>query len=253
MVRFVQNKGGGLVTNSNLNLHTESVSVPRKRASAPPMQAFFAAPVGSGPFPGLVVIHEIFGLNDNIRTIAGRFADQGYAALAIDLFSGANRVTCMMRIFYGILVRPLKNGTVGDLQSALDYLGASSAVDHTRLGAIGFCMGGSYALQLACTADGLRAASVFYGQNPRPLEAVARACPIVGSYPGQDFTANAARQLEPLLERYHVPYDIKIYPDARHSFFNDERASYHADAAADAWQRTLSFFDKHLRNPGKEE
>jgi carboxymethylenebutenolidase len=241
------------VTNSIPGLHTETVSVPRRSSSAPPMQAFLAAPAGPGPFPGVVVIHEIFGLNDNIRAIARRFANQGYAALAIDLFSTANRVTCMMRIFYGILVRPLKNGTVGDLQSALDYLGAYPNVEGTRLGAIGFCMGGSYALQLACTVDGLRAASVFYGQNPRPLEAVARACPIVGSYPGQDFTANAARQLEPLLERYHVPYDIKVYPDARHSFFNDGRASYHAEAAADAWQRTLSFFDKHLRNPGKDE
>jgi carboxymethylenebutenolidase len=241
------------MTNSTPGLQTKTVSVPRKRASAPPMQAFFAAPAGPGPFPGVVVIHEIFGLNENIRAIAGRFANQGYAALAIDLFSGANRIICMARIFYGLLVRPLNNGTVGDLQTALDFLGAFSEVDRTRLGAIGFCMGGSYALQLACTVDGLRAASVFYGQNPRPLEAVARACPIVGSYPGQDFTANAARKLEPMLERYHVPYDIKIYPGARHSFFNDERASYQAEAAADAWQRTLAFFDKHLRNSETNE
>jgi carboxymethylenebutenolidase len=106
---------------------------------------------------------------------------------------------------------------------------------------------------LACTVEGLRAASVFYGQNPRPLEAVARACPVVGSYPERDFTANAARQLEPLLERFQVPYDIKIYPGARHSFFNDQGSSYQAEAAADAWQRTLAFFDSHLQNvdPGK--
>jgi carboxymethylenebutenolidase len=241
------------MTNSSPGLHTETVGVSRRRSSAPPMQAFFAAPAGPGPFPGVVVIHEIFGLNENIRAIAGQFANEGFAALAIDLFSGANRVICMARIFYGILVRPLKNGTVGDLQAALDYLGAHPGVDQTRLGAIGFCMGGSYALQLACTVDSLQAASVFYGQNPRPLEAVARACPIVGSYPGRDFTANAARQLEPMLERYQVPYDIKIYPDARHSFFNDQGSSYHPDAAADAWQRTLAFFDKHLRNPGRGE
>ena len=99
-------------------------------------------------------------------------------------------------------------------------------------------MGGSFALQLACTADDLRAASVFYGQNPRPLEAISRACPIVGNYPERDFTANAARQLEPMLERYHVPHDIKIYPGARHSFFNDQGAAYQAEAATDAWART---------------
>lgn len=238
------------MTNAIPRIHTKAVSVPRPGSSAPLMQAFLAAPAGTGPFPGVVVIHEISGLNQNIRDIAGRLANEGYAALAVDLFTGANRAICILRIFYGILMRPLKNGVVGELQSSLDYLGALPEVDPNRLGAIGFCMGGSYALQLACTVDGLRAASVFYAQNPRPLEAVSRACPIVGSYPERDFTANAARRLEPVLEQYHVPYDIKIYADARHSFFNDQRTAYHAEAAADAWRRTLLFFNTYLRNPG---
>lgn len=237
------------MTDAFADLHTEAVSVPRVGLSGRPMQAFFAAPAGPGPFPGVVVIHEIFGLNENIRDIVGRFANEGYAALAVDLFSGANRAICMARIFYGILIQPIKNGVVADLQAALDYLCALPDVDRLRLGAIGFCMGGSFALQLACTVEGLRAASVFYAQNPRPLEAVVRACPLVGSYPEQDFTANAARQLEPLLERYQVPHDIKIYPGARHSFFNDQGSSYQAEAAADAWQRTLAFFNHYLRNP----
>jgi carboxymethylenebutenolidase len=213
------------------------------------MQAYLAIPADKGQYPGVVIIHEIFGLNDNIRDIAQRFASSGYAALAVDLFSNANRVKCLMRIFHGILIRPLNNGVVADLQSAMDYLGTFPEVDRARLGAIGFCMGGSYALQLACTLDGLRAASVFYGMNPRPLEAVSRACPIVGNYPERDFTANAARQLEQMLERTDVPYDIKIYPGARHSFFNDQGPAYDAEAAADAWARTLAFFDAHLRNP----
>jgi carboxymethylenebutenolidase len=211
------------------------------------MRAFLVHPDGTGPFPGVVVIHELFGLNDNIRDIAGRFAGEGYAALAVDLFSTASRITCMARIFHGMLIRPVENGVVDDLQAALDFLRARPEVDAARLGAIGFCMGGSYALQLACVAGDLRAASVFYGQNPRPLEAVARACPIVGSYPERDFTANAARQLEPMLKRYQVPYDIKIYPGARHSFFNEDGPAYQAEAAADAWRRTLAFFDAHLR------
>jgi carboxymethylenebutenolidase len=238
------------MTSSIPGVQMKTVSVPWPRSSARPMQAFLAIPPGTGPFPGLVVIHELYGLNANIRDIAGRIANEGYAALAVDLLSGANRAICIVRIFYGLLIRPLKNGVVGDLQAALDYLGAIPEVDSTRLGAIGFCMGGSFALQLACTVDGLRAASVFYGQNPRPLEAIGRACPLVGSYPERDFTANAARQLEPLLERYQVPHDIKIYPGARHSFFNDQGSAYHAEAAADAWQRTLAFFDGHLRSPG---
>ncbi len=154
--------------NSNPSFRTMAVNVPRPLSPDRPMRAFLAIPAGSGPFPGVVIIHEILGLNDNIRDIAGRFASSGYAALAVDLFSSANRAMCMARIFHGLLIRPLKNGVVADLQAALDYLGAFPEVDRTRLGAIGFCMGGSYALQLACTVDGLRAASVFYGHEPSP-------------------------------------------------------------------------------------
>jgi carboxymethylenebutenolidase len=237
-----------MMTNSTPDILEATVSVNRPHAVGRPLQAFLAIPSGPGPYPGVVIIHEILGLNDNIRDIARRFVREGYAALAVDLFSTASRVICMARVFHGMLLRPLQNGVVGDLQAALDFLGARPEVDRARLGAIGFCMGGSYALQLACVSSGLRAASVFYGMNPRPLEAVTRACPIAGSYPERDFTANAARRLEPILEQARVAHDIKIYPGARHSFFNDKGPTYHAAAARDAWQRTLAFFNTHLQN-----
>jgi carboxymethylenebutenolidase len=230
---------------ANLQIHT--VSIARPNPGDPAMDAYMASPDGAGPFPGVVIIHEIFGLNDNIRDIARRFARAGYAALAIDLFSGRNRVACMFRIFNGIMFHSVDNSIVGELRAAIDYLRAQTEVDSKRIGVIGFCMGGSYALQLSIADDKLRAASVFYGQNPKPLEAVAKACPIVGNYPEKDFTANAARELEPMLEKYNVPHDIKIYPGAQHSFFNDQRANYNAEAAADAWQRTLIFFEKYLK------
>jgi carboxymethylenebutenolidase len=225
----------------------EMVKVPLGQGRT--MDAYLVSPATSRPSPGVVVIHEIYGLSENIRDIARRFAGEGYVALAVDLFSSGSRVACMLRIFYGILLHPLENGTVSDLRSALDFLQIQPGVDPSQVGAIGFCMGGSYALQLACVDESLRASSVFYGQNPRPLDAVARACPIVGSYPEQDFTANAARQLEPMLERHGVPHDIKIYPGARHSFFDETRPAHNPAAAADAWARTLSFFEAHLRSP----
>jgi len=231
-------------------LRTETVNVPRPAGRQ--MAAYFARPDGPGPFPGVVIIHEIFGLNDNIREIAQRFAHEGYAALAVDLFSTGSRAACLARIFYGMLMRPLENGVVGELRGALEFLRRRPQVDARRVGAIGFCMGGSYALQLACVAEGMRAASVFYGMNPRPLETVARACPIVGNYPENDFTANAARQLEPMLEKFHIPHDIKLYPGARHSFFNDQGQAYHAEAAADSWKRTLGFFNTHLKGAETE-
>lgn len=236
------------MTTTGPNIITRSLSVERADAAGHPMHAYFAGPIGGNPAPGVVVVHEIFGLNENIRDIAERFAAAGYAALAVDLFSTANRVACMARILHGMLIRPLTNGVVGDLRAALDHLAALPGVDAGKLGVIGFCMGGSYALQLACVAESLRAASVFYGQNPRPLEALVRACPVVGSYPERDFTARAARQLEPILEQHQIPHDIKVYPGARHSFFNDTGPAYHAEAAEDAWRRTLAFFNTHLLN-----
>jgi carboxymethylenebutenolidase len=193
-----------------------------------------------------VVIHEVYGLNENIREVADRFAGVGYAALAVDLFSTAAKPICMARIINGMVIRPLKNGVVRDLQSALDFLGVQPEVDPHRLGAIGFCMGGSYALQLACMDGDLKVASIFYGFNPRPLAAVARACPLVGSYPDKDPTARAGRKLATALDGYGVPHDVKVYAGARHSFFNDRGRAYDADAASDSWHRTLAFFEQHL-------
>lgn len=220
----------------------QTVSFPSGLEQLP---AYFVQPEGPGPFPGLVVIHEAFGLNDDIRQITRRFADQGYAALAVDLFGGRNRVMCMFRLFGGILFNSLEHGGIRDLKGALDFLGAQPGVDKTRLGAIGFCMGGSLAIAWACTDDRLRAIAPFYSMNPRPLEAVARSCPVVGSYPEKDFTAAAGKKLGEKLTEHNIPHDIKIYPGAHHSFFGAGQ-SHDEAASQDAWNRVLGFFAQHL-------
>lgn len=227
-------------------LQTSVVAVPRANGKGV-MDSFFVRPEGDGPFPGVVVIHEIFGLNDNIRSIASRFAEQGYAALAVDLFSNRNRTLCMLQAFHGMLFRPLDNAMLSDLQSTLAFLQQQSGVDAQRVGAVGFCMGGGYALQMAVTSQGLKAASVFYGAAPKPLEAFARSCPVIGSYPEKDFTSQAARELDTLLDSYNVPHDIKFYENTQHSFFNQQRTPFEVEASQDAWQRMLSFFGEHLK------
>jgi carboxymethylenebutenolidase len=222
-----------------------TVSVPRANGKGT-MESFFVKPEGAGPFPGLVVIHEIFGLNDNIREIAGRFAEEGYAALAVDLFSNRNRTMCMLQIFHGMLVRPLNNTMLSDLQSTLVFLKTQPSMDANRIGAVGFCMGGGYALQLAVTDKGMKAASAFYGAVPKPLDAFVESCPIVGSYPEKDFTAQGARELDAMLEKNNVPHDIKLYEYTQHSFFNRQRTPFEVEASKDAWQRMLLFFGEHL-------
>ena len=212
-------------------------------------KAYYARPAGDGPFPGVVVIHEIFGLNENMQDISRRFAREGYAALAVDLFAGRNRALCMFRFMSYQLLSPLQNGVQRELQAALSYLGARPEVNADRLGAAGFCLGGSFVIAWACRDSRLKAIAPFYGANPRPLEAVSRACPVVGSYPGQDFTAAQGRKLDAALTRHDIPHDIKIYPGARHAFFNDQLSAYDPAAAADSWERVVAFFGERLATP----
>ncbi len=208
--------------------------------------AYLARPDGDGPFPGVLVIHEIFGLNDNIKDIAERFANEGYVALAIDLFGERNRAICIFNVLRSQLFSPLENGNIRELKSALTYLGEQPGVDGARVGAIGYCMGGGLAIAWACTDNRLQAIAPYYGANPRPLEAVKRSCPVVGSYPGKDFTTEAGHKLDVELTKNNIVHDIKIYPNAMHSFFNDTIKSYNAEAAQDSWGRVLTFFGEHL-------
>ena len=226
-------------------IQSSTVSVPRANGKGM-MESFFAKPEGVGPFPGMVVIHEILGLNDNIRSIANRFAEQGYAALAVDMFSNRNRTVCMMQIIHGMMLRPLKNTMLSDLHSTMAFLRQQPGVDPNRTGVVGFCMGGGYALQLAVTDKDMKAASSFYGAVPKPLEAFVQSCPIIGSYPEKDFSAAGARELDAVLEKNNIPHDIKFYENTEHSFFTRQRTSFEVEASKDAWQRMLLFFGKHL-------
>ncbi|HVC76022.1 MAG TPA: dienelactone hydrolase family protein [Candidatus Micrarchaeaceae archaeon] len=207
---------------------------------------YLALPDGGGRHPGVVVIHEAFGLNDNIKSIARRFADAGYAALAVDLFTGRNRAVCMSRYMAGMLLGSVNRHGVLDLKSALTLLAKMPEVDAHRMGAIGFCMGGGFAIAWACTDSRLKAIAPFYGVNPRPLEVVKRLCPVVGSYPEKDFTARAGRSLEQALDKSGIAHDIKVYPGARHSFFNEGGRAYDKEAADDSWRRVMTFFGEHL-------
>jgi carboxymethylenebutenolidase len=209
--------------------------------------SYLALPDGAGPFPGVVIVHEAFGLNENIRGICGRFAGEGYAALGVDLFEGRNRAICMARMFVGGLAGNLDYYGVPALKAALGELAGHPDVDGGRIGAIGFCLGGSVVLTWACTDNRLAAIAPFYGSAPRPRQAIRRMCPVVGSWPDKDFTTKAAAVLETALTAAGIPHDLKVYPGTKHAFFNDQLRVYHPAAAADSWQRVLAFFAKHVR------
>ena len=213
------------------------------------LEGYLALPDGGNvqKHPGVVVVHEVFGLNDNIRGVTDRLAGEGYAALAVDLFAGKNRAVRAARFMGDMISRSLDHGGIRDLKSALSYLAGLNSVDEDRLGAVGFSVGGSFAIAWSCVDERLKAVSSYYGVNPRPLEVVGQACPVVASYPEKDFTRAQGLLLEEELERHGLPHDVKVYPGTRHSFFNEHREkAYDSEASEDSWRRTLRFFQEHV-------
>lgn len=223
-----------------------------------------ATPTDGGPWPGLVVIHEAFGLNDDIRRIADRFAEHGYLALAPDFFAWGSRLACVRAAF-----RELDAGSgrmFDDLDAARAWV-AGRQQSSGQVGVIGFCLGGGFAL-LAAPRSGYGAASVNYGRVPGDAERVlAGACPIVASYGAKDrANRGTAQKLDRVLATLGVDHDVKEYADAGHAFLNDHEgaadrsplifvvmgrfagpAGYHEPSAKDARQRIVSFFDAHLK------
>jgi carboxymethylenebutenolidase len=207
---------------------------------------FLALPATKRRHPGVIVIHEVFGLNEGIKQITRRFAGAGYVALAVDLFGGRNRAVCMARFMAGMLRGSVDRYGIDELKQALAYLMTLPEVDPDRVGAIGFCMGGSFVIAWACTDERLKAIAPYSASNPRPLEAVRRLCPVVGSYPEKDFTSSAGRTLEVELTKGAIPHDIKFYPRAPHSLLNEDARGFNKEAADDSWDRVMSFFGTHL-------
>lgn len=218
---------------------------------------YLTTPTGIGPWPGVVLIHEVFGLDDVMRRHADRLASAGYLTLAVDLFQSGNALKCLVSTMTA-MVRG-RGQAFTDIEAARQYLATSDSCTG-KIGVIGFCMGGGFALLLANT--GYDAAAVNYGMLPRQLDtAVVNACPIVGSYGRRDpLNRGAAHKLDDALGRAGIRRDIKEYPTASHAFLNDNEAGPapmrplfrvagigpDPEAAEDAWRRIDTFFAETL-------
>ncbi len=211
-------------------------------------QGFLSRPMELGRYPAVIVIHEIFGLADHIKDVANRLAQEGYVALAVDLFD--RKIITKLEEGREIRQKLTEEKILGDLNGAFNYLKTLKYVNPSRIGSVGFCMGGGLSLQLACRNPELAAAVVFYGRNPSPIDLVKNIrCPILGNYGGADkgITESDIDLLRQTLTKHGKKFDIKVYPNAPHAFFNDTRESYRPEAARDAWKRTLTFFNNHLK------
>jgi carboxymethylenebutenolidase len=221
------------------------------------LRAYLAEPTGDGPWPGVIVIHDAFGMTPDARAQADWLASNGFLAVTPDLYTRGNRVACMVATFRDIAAR--KGRAFDDIEGVRSWLAARD--DCTgKVGVIGFCMGGGFALILSADR-GFAASSVNYGTVPDDADdLLAEACPIVGSFGGRDRgLRGAADRLHHALVVNGVGRDIKEYPDAGHSFLNDHQSiwftllgkmmglGYHEEAATDARRRIIAFFDHELR------
>jgi carboxymethylenebutenolidase len=222
------------------------------------MRAFLALPDTGEPRPAVIVLFEIMGLNEDIREKCERFAEMGYVALAPDLYDrGWPKPLCIARTIND--VRRAHGPAFDHVDAARAWLQRRSDVDPSRIGVAGFCFGGGFALLYSARAP-LGAAAAFYGAVPNDSRELEHVCPIVASYGGRDRPlASAPGRLESGLTEHGIPHDVKVYPEAGHSFMSDHkgllaavaargpmRIGFDPEAAEDAWARVQSFFSEHL-------
>lgn len=216
------------------------------------VRAYLVGPQAKGPRPAIIVIQEWWGLNDHVKDVARRYANEGYVVLAPDLYSRLGNKVTADPTEAGKLMGMLKQEDgLKDLHASLAYLKTVPEVDQGKIGVTGFCMGGSFALMLPCTTDAIKAAVPFYGQVPNPDTPLQKlACPVLYIYGEEDgwITKADVQRLATALKKYNKAGEIKTYPGAQHAFFNDTRKDvYKAAEAKDAWGRALAFFKQHLR------
>jgi len=239
----------------------QSSMIPYPSQDGTQINAYLSRPAAAGRYPGVVVIMEAFGLIEHIQEVARRFAEQGYIAVAPDMYTreGSPDPSHMDSVFKTMFSVP-DTQAVADLEGAITYI-KRLPDSNGKVGAIGFCSGGRYTLILGCKSTNLDAvvdsAGGFIMQDQhtpqRPVSPIdmipTLSCPLLGLFGEEDpnpSPAQAARMQEEL-DKHGKTYEFRMYRHAGHAFFADYRPSYRAAAAQDMWHRVLVFYDQYLK------
>lgn len=209
--------------------------------------AFVVWPEKRAEAPAVIVIHEWWGLNQQIRGVARKLAQEGYVAIVPDLYHGppADDPELAHELMRGLD----EERALTDIEAAAAWLRSQSRVKGDRIGVIGFCMGGRFS-ELFAMRSRVAASVMFYGRPETGASALARlGAPLQGHFGGADrgIGQDQVEALKAGLAKAGKTAEIHVYPGAGHAFMNDTRDSYHVDAAKLAWARTLQFFQKHLK------
>ncbi len=230
------------VTVSEDDLLTERVSY----GSDGSLSGYMARPDSEEPLPAVVVIQEWWGLNEHIRDVARRFATQGFVALAPDLYDGVS--TTEPDEAQKLAMDLDRVAAVQEIDQAASFLQAQTYVAGEQVGVVGFCMGGGLALETGRVSETVGAVAAFYGRPLEPPQASEIQVPVLGLYGAEDggIPVTDVEAMEAALNDAGIANEFHIYDGAGHAFFNDTRESYRPEAAEDAWQRTLTWFNEHL-------
>jgi carboxymethylenebutenolidase len=227
------------------------------------MEGYLTQPEADGRHPAVVVIQEVWGVNSHIQSVADRLPSKGYVGLAPAMFHREGPMTLGLHEEMNTAIARMGHCTdahiVADVKAAVDYLKAQPFVRADRIGIVGFCFGGRVAYLAACNISDLKASVVYYGgrilqplggEGPSPLEQTAKiTAPILGLFGQEDANPTPAdvAKIEAELKKHGKAHEFHMYPGCGHGFQCDARASYRAEAARDAWGKTMAWFDKHLK------
>jgi len=214
------------------------------------VSAYLAVTPGEGTHPAVIVIHEWWGLNDWVKQQADSLAMHGYTALAVDLYHG--KVAYDQETAHQLMSGLAEDDAMTTLRAAADFLRGRSDVRANAIGVIGWCMGGKYSIRLAAADPGIKACVMYYGApitDPKTIAGIQAA--VLGNFGAEDKgpSPDQVRAFQTALRKAGKKVDFKIYPKAGHAFanVNNPWGGYRAEAAQDAWQRTLAFLEAQLR------